>query len=82
LASLNFASDSGSFWFFSPNNLELAVKVLDGRAFNGHFWVFYGSLTDVGYRIEVTDTQTGAVRVYDNPSGEVCGRGDTAGFTD
>ena len=40
-------SDTGAFWFFDNANLELVVKVLDGRAVNGHFWVFYGGLSDV-----------------------------------
>ncbi|HYG63350.1 MAG TPA: hypothetical protein VEL74_12270, partial [Thermoanaerobaculia bacterium] len=38
--------DSGYFWFFDENNAELVVKVLDGRAVNGHYWVFYGALSD------------------------------------
>lgn len=74
--------ETGYFWFFGANNLELAVKVLDGRPFNDRFWVFYGSLTDVEYRLEVTDTQTGAIRVYDNPAGGICGGSDTAAFRD
>jgi len=57
-------SDTGSFWFFSSSNLELFVKVLDGRGANGHFWFFWGALTDVEYRITVTDSVTGAVRLY------------------
>ena len=28
----------GYFWFFDPANVELAVKVLDGRPINGKFW--------------------------------------------
>ncbi len=74
------AEDSGSFWFFSPNNLELLVKVVDGRAFNGHFWVFYGALSDVAYTITVTDTTTGQVRTYVNAHGTVASRADTAAF--
>ena len=74
------AEDSGSFWFFSPNNLELLVKVVDGRAFNGHFWVFYGALSDVAYTITVTDTTTGQVRTYVNAQGTVASRADTAAF--
>lgn len=31
--------DSGYFWFFTPDNLELVVKILDGTSVNGHFWV-------------------------------------------
>ena len=56
--------DTGYFWFFNSANVELVVKVLDGRAVNGHFWVFYGALSNVQYTITVTDTQTGAVKTY------------------
>ena len=52
-------SDTGYLWFFSSNNVELVIKVVDGRAFNSRFWVFYGALSDVEYTITVTDTQTG-----------------------
>ena len=41
--------DTGAFWFFSNSNLELVVKVLDGRGVNGHFWVYAGALSDVDY---------------------------------
>ncbi|HBL29684.1 MAG TPA: hypothetical protein DD490_22850, partial [Acidobacteria bacterium] len=34
--------DTGTFWFFAAANVELVVKVLDGRPLNGKFWVFYG----------------------------------------
>jgi hypothetical protein len=72
--------DSGYFWFFNPANVELAIKVLDGRPVNGHFWVFYGALSNVEYTITVTDTQTGAVRTYRNPAHQFASRGDTAAF--
>ncbi len=71
---------SGFFWFFGANNLELVVKVLDGRSFNQHYWVFYGALSNVEYWIKVTDLRTGAVKEYHNPPGSFCGRGDTAAF--
>lgn len=74
-------SDSGSFWFFSSNNVELVVKVVDGRAFNNRFWVFYGALTNVEYTITVTDTQTGAVKTYFNPQGQLASVADTAAFS-
>jgi hypothetical protein len=73
-------ADSGSFWFFAPDNLELAVKVLDGRAVNGNFWVFFGALSDVQYQVTVTDTATGAVRTYQNAAGTLCGQADTRAF--
>jgi hypothetical protein len=73
-------TNSGAFWFFSPDNLELVVKVLDGRAINGKWWVFYGALSNVEYTITVTDTQTGAVRTYFNPQGQLASVADTAAF--
>jgi len=72
--------DTGAFWFFSGNNLELIVKVVDGRAFNGYFWVFYGALSNVEYTITVTDTMTGGVRTYFNPQGTLASVADTAAF--
>jgi hypothetical protein len=71
---------SGGFWFFSPTNLELLVKVLDGRAVNGRFWVFYAGLTDVDVEIEVTDTATGAVRRYRKPAGQMASVADIHAF--
>ena len=40
--------------------------MLDGRPVNGHFWVYYGALSDVEYTITVTDTVTGKHRTYHN----------------
>ena len=53
---------------------------MDCRGFNGKFWVFYGALSNVEYTVTVTDTQTGAVRVYTNPSGQLSSVADTAAF--
>lgn len=61
--------ESGFMWFFGPANLELIVKVLNGCGVNDNFWVFAGGLTDVGVRLTVTDTVTGAVKIYNNPQG-------------
>ena len=38
--------DTGTFWFFDDDNLELVVKVVDGTWLNGHYWVFYGERAD------------------------------------
>jgi len=73
-------SDTGTFWFFSDANVELVLKVLDGTGINGHYWVFYGALSNVEYTITVTDTVTGAVRTYENPLGEFGSGGDTEAF--
>jgi hypothetical protein len=73
-------ADAGYFWFFSPENLELVVKVLDARVLNDRFWVFYGALSDVAYTITVTDTTTGGIREYENTAGSQCGGADVDAF--
>jgi photosystem II stability/assembly factor-like uncharacterized protein len=74
------ADDTGAFWFFEPQNLELMIKVLDARAINGRFWVFFGALSDVEYTVTVTDLVTGAVKRYDNPQGRLASVADTSAF--
>ena len=73
-------SDTGYFWFFNDANVELVIKVLDARALNDHFWVFYGALSNVAYTITVTDTVTNQVKQYVNPPGQFGSVGDTAAF--
>lgn len=74
--------DTGTFWFFRPENVELMVKLLDGRNVNGRWWFFSGALSNVGYEITVTDTLTGVERRYENLSGELASRADTTAFED
>ncbi len=62
-------ADSGLFFFFSEDNWETLVKVLDGANFNQHFWVFAAATTNVEYTLRVTDTVTGETRNYDNALG-------------
>ena len=62
-------ADTGMFWFFSADNIELVVKVLDGCRLNRHRWVLMGGLTDVGVEILVTDSESRAVKSYRNPEG-------------
>jgi hypothetical protein len=78
--AVSLTSDTGYFWFFDDANVELVVKVLDGRPVNGHFWVFYGALSSVEYAISVTDTQTGEVRTYHNDRGKLASVADTSAF--
>jgi photosystem II stability/assembly factor-like uncharacterized protein len=72
--------ETGGLWFFDPGNVELVVKVLDGRGSNGRFWVFAASLTSVELTLTVTDTETGKQRVYYNPPGHMASFGDTDAF--
>lgn len=47
----------GLLWFFDPTNPELLVKVIDGCALTGHFWVYISAGTDVGVELTITDTK-------------------------
>jgi hypothetical protein len=73
-------SDSKGFWFYSPDNIDVVVKVLDGRGVNGHFWVFFGPLTTDQFTVTVTDTQTGATKTYTSAAGSLTGGADTTAF--
>ena len=79
-SAVALTDDTGYFWFFDASNVELVVKTLDGTAVNGHDWVFSGGLSNVYYRITVTDLETGAVRTYENPFGRLASFADTAAF--
>ena len=70
LAQLGVAR-GGLFWFFTPDNPELMVKVLNActPGLGNRFWVFLTAGTDVGYDLTVTDTITGLSRSYSNPLG-------------
>jgi hypothetical protein len=58
------AEDSGAVWFFSANNLEMLVKVLDGCAINDRFWFYAAAATDVELEITVRDTETGQESIH------------------
>jgi len=62
--------DSGLFWFFAPDNLEVFAKVLNACVdpFQ-HYWVFASGLTNVGVRLHVDDTASGQTRLYENTAG-------------
>ncbi|MDE2692181.1 MAG: VCBS repeat-containing protein [Acidobacteriota bacterium] len=62
-------NNSGLFYFFEPNNWEMLIKVLDGCAINGHYWVYSAAATDLGLDITVTDTVTGATWTYEKKPG-------------
>ena len=80
--AVDISDESGLFWFFESENIELVVKVLDGTAINGSYWVFFGALSDVEYWITVRDAETGERRTYHNPPKDVCGQKDLLAFTD
>jgi hypothetical protein len=61
--------ETGYFWFFTPANVEMIIKVIDGCALNGGLWVFSGGLTDIEVEVRVTDSSTGYTKIYHNPQG-------------
>ena len=77
---IEVSDESGMFWFFNSSNIELVVKTLDGRGINGHYWVFFGALSNVEYWVTVRDTEGGGRRTYHNPPAENCGQSDTMAF--
>lgn len=72
--------DTALFGFSSPQAVEVVVRVQDTRPFAPRFDVYYGGMTDVGYTVTVTDTQTGTTRQYVNAAGHIGGGVDRTSF--
>ncbi|REK07653.1 MAG: hypothetical protein DWQ36_11755 [Acidobacteria bacterium] len=73
-ATANRLTDSsGTFWFFSPDNVEMLVKVLDGCSVPGQeaYWVFVAATTDQDFTLTVHDTLAGVLQEYRNPLGRL-----------
>ena len=68
--AVRLTGDTGYFWFFDPNNVELVAKVLNacGDPFNS-YWVFAAGLTNLGVDLTVRDLRSGETRNYTNPLG-------------
>ncbi len=69
--AVHSSDDSGEFWFFGADNVELLVKIIDGCGSSlDAYWVFAAGLTNVGVELTVTDTQSDvAPKIYDNEVG-------------
>ncbi len=68
-SGVDIGHEAGLAYFFAATNLEMLVKVLDGNAINGRFWVFAAAATDLGWELRVRDTETGWTNEYHNPPG-------------
>jgi hypothetical protein len=74
---------AGFFWFFDPANVELGIKMVDGRPVSETYWLYYGALTDLDYTLTVTDTRTGVAKSYAaRREPQICGGVDTSAFED
>ena len=93
--AVGLSDDTGYFWFSTPENAEILVKVLDacGLAGFNNFWAFSTALSNLEYQMRVTDTQTGQRYTLSNPPNftgppvlstrtlfRECGAGDGAGL--
>ncbi len=61
---------SGFFWFFEPGSIELLVRVVE--TVDDGLRIVHAGLSNVEYRITVTDTVLGEAREYRNPVGSFC----------
>ena len=61
--------ESGLFWFFSPQNIEFLVKIVDVCGPYDRFWVFAAATTNVAYTMTVVDTVAHETKVYRNELG-------------
>jgi hypothetical protein len=66
---IKYTTDSGLWWFFGSDNIEVLLKILDACGLNNRYWVFSAATTDVEYTITVTDTLTGKVKTYFHAGG-------------
>lgn len=51
------SGQSGLLWFFTRDNAEVLIKVLDGCGFNNHRWVYVAPVTDLAFNLYVIDSQ-------------------------
>lgn len=75
------SNSSGAFWLFSPDNVEVGVKIVDGSSSNGNFWLYHGAATDLAYTLTVKDlANPSRIKTYSKPAGSFCGGADAAAF--
>ena len=78
--ALAYTADSGFFYFFNPQILELLVKIVNGCSANGSYWFFYGSTSNVALTYTVEDLQACKVETVTVPLGQFASNGDIGFF--
>ena len=74
------SGESGLLWFFSRDNAEILVKVLDGCSHNDHRWVFVAPVTTLEFNLWVTGPD-GRRWTHSNEQGVTATtRSDTSAF--
>jgi plastocyanin len=59
--------DSGLFYFFAPNSIEMLIKVLNACSLTNSYWIFFAATTNVQFTVTVVDMTTGKPKFYFNP---------------
>lgn len=75
---INFPNTESASFYPLYGSLEVLAKVLDGCGVNNRYWVFSAGATSLSYSVEVTDYQTGNVKLYPTAG---CPLTDTTAFT-
>ena len=57
------------FCFFRAENPEVLVKVVDGGAINGHWWVQIAGVTQMAVEVTVSQTESGKANTYRSAEG-------------
>ncbi len=74
------SGESGLLWFFTRDNAEVLIKVLNGCFYNNHRWVYVAPVTDVAFNLYVTDRE-GRTWSHHNRQGETAStRSDNEAF--
>ena len=76
--ALPLSDETGAFWVFRDSNVEAMVKVVDGSALNGQWWLFVASLSTLPLELSVLDTETGLHRDVTLPGGALSSYSDTS----
>ena len=63
------SGESGLLWFFSRDNAEVLIKVLNGCFYNNSRWVYVAPVTDLAFNLYVTDSE-GRTWSHHNRQGE------------
>ena len=62
--------ESAVFYFFTPDNAEVLVKLLNGCTINQHWWLYSAPATDLRYRVTVRPPgQSGTTRTWTTARG-------------
>ena len=64
----------------NAGNPEIIVKMVDATGIGQNYWVFYGSMTDLQFTLEVKENATGVVKRYVQDPAAPSGQFDTTGF--